>query len=46
MKKKSGIKLKEIGKKYGIDFGAKGEKDVADYLREEGYEALAELLTK
>lgn len=36
--------LAEIEKKYGIDFGSDPAKDVAEYLREKGWNNLADLI--
>ena len=36
------MKLKDLEKKYGVDFGKDSEMEVADYLRKKGYKNLAE----
>ena len=36
--------LKEIGEKYGIDFGCRADKKLVNYLREKGYPSLAKLI--
>ena len=40
------MKIKEIEKKYGLDFGNDSEIEVDDYLRKKGYKSLADMLKK
>jgi hypothetical protein len=43
---KSSDKMKKIEKKYGIDFGSDSLKKVGKWLKEKGYNSLAELIDK
>lgn len=38
------ILLKEIEKKYGVDFGADSDKTIVEFLRKKGYSSLADLI--
>lgn len=40
------MSLKEIEKKYGVDFGRPNDTELRDYLREKGWAALADFLTQ
>ena len=40
------MKLKDLEKKYGVDFGKDSEMEVADYLRKKGYKNLAEMMKR
>lgn len=39
-------KLKEIGERYGVDFGAEGGEDLQEFLKKKGYHSLASMLKK
>ena len=38
------MQLKDLERKYGVDFGNDSEMEVADYLRMKGFKSLAETL--
>ena len=40
------MKIKELEKKYGVDFGNDSEMEVVDYLHKIGFENLADMLKK
>ena len=45
-KTKANAKMRKIEKMYGKDFGVMGNQSVCDFLREKGYDSLADMLQK
>ena len=43
-KKRSDTQMGSIEKKYGVDFGVRSDKQLGNYLTEQGYKSLSELL--
>lgn len=39
------MKIKEIEKQYGVDFGLRKDKNLSEYLKEQGYPYLSKALT-
>ena len=42
--KRSDTKMGTIEKKYGRDFGTRSDKNLGNYLKEQGYESLSKML--
>lgn len=40
------MKMKQLGKKYGVDFGKDKEMSLTDFLKKKGYSSLARMISE